>query len=94
MMEEAFDYLNAPIIRVTGLDVPIPSGPLHFSVVPDKNRIIKAIQELMRKARMTTGLSVDQLLARYHLMVMIRAFEESAIDLFAKGLITDSTPRS
>jgi len=48
MMEEAFDYLNAPIVRVTGLDVPIPSGPLHFSVVPDKNRIIKAIQDIMR----------------------------------------------
>ena len=48
MMEEAFDYLNAPIVRVTGLDVPIPSGPLHFSVVPDKNRIIKAIQDMMR----------------------------------------------
>jgi len=95
MMEEAFDYLNAPIVRVTGLvllcyvnsgwrryrafcdvcdslrthgkprhvcatqgvlsqlnkvilDVPVPSGPLHFSVVPDKNRIIKAIQDMMR----------------------------------------------
>lgn len=48
MMEEAFDYLNAPIVRVTGLDVPVPSGPLHFSVVPDKNRIIKAIQNMMR----------------------------------------------
>ncbi|MCI0628753.1 MAG: alpha-ketoacid dehydrogenase subunit beta, partial [Acidobacteria bacterium] len=48
MMEEAFDYLNAPIVRVTGLDVPIPSGPLHLSVVPDKSRIIKAIQNMMR----------------------------------------------
>lgn len=48
MMEEAFDYLNAPIVRVTGLDVPVPSGPLHFSVVPNKNRIIKAIQDMMR----------------------------------------------
>src|SRR5712691_6175490 len=40
---------------------------------------------------MTTDLSVNQLLAHYHLMVLIRAFEESAIDLFAKGLITGST---
>jgi len=48
MMEEAFDYLNAPIVRVTGLDVPVPSGPLHLSVVPDKSRIIKAIQDMMR----------------------------------------------
>ncbi|MCI0628748.1 MAG: hypothetical protein L0387_45075 [Acidobacteria bacterium] len=48
MVEEAFDYPNAPIVRVIGLDVPIPSGPLHFSAVPDKNRIIKAIQDMMR----------------------------------------------
>jgi len=40
---------------------------------------------------MPTGLSIDELLARYHLMVKIRAFEESAIDLFARGLITGST---
>ncbi|MEW5979328.1 MAG: alpha-ketoacid dehydrogenase subunit beta [Acidobacteriota bacterium] len=47
MMEEAFDYLNAPIVRVTGLDVPIPSGPLHLAVVPDKTAIVKAIRNLM-----------------------------------------------
>jgi len=46
MMEEAFDYLNAPIVRVTGLDVPVPSGPLHFSVVPDRRKIIAAVQNL------------------------------------------------
>jgi pyruvate dehydrogenase E1 component alpha subunit len=40
---------------------------------------------------MTADLSVDQLLKLYHRMVLIRAFEESAIDLFAKGLITGST---
>ncbi len=47
MMEEAFDYLNAPITRVTGLDVPIPSGHLHVTVVPDQNRIASAIRGLM-----------------------------------------------
>jgi pyruvate/2-oxoglutarate/acetoin dehydrogenase E1 component len=47
MMEEAFDYLNAPIVRVTGLDVPIPSGPLHFSVVPDRKKLVTAIRNLM-----------------------------------------------
>ena len=46
MMELAFDYLNAPIQRVTGLDVPVPSGPLHFSVVPDVNRLLSAIRSL------------------------------------------------
>lgn len=47
MMEEAFDYLNAPIMRVTGLDVPVPSGPLHLSVVPDKNKLVSAIRQQM-----------------------------------------------
>ncbi len=47
MMECAFDYLNAPITRVTGLDVPVPSGPLHASVVPDRGKLISAIQQIM-----------------------------------------------
>jgi pyruvate dehydrogenase E1 component beta subunit len=48
MMEEAFDYLNAPIQRVTGLDVPVPSGPLHTSVVPDQNKLLVAIHNVMQ----------------------------------------------
>jgi pyruvate/2-oxoglutarate/acetoin dehydrogenase E1 component len=48
MMEEAFDYLNAPIQRVTGLDVPVPSGPLHTSVVPDQAKLLTAIQQVMQ----------------------------------------------
>jgi pyruvate/2-oxoglutarate/acetoin dehydrogenase E1 component len=44
MMENAFDYLDAPIARVTGLDVPVPSGPLHLAVVPDRLRIAAAVR--------------------------------------------------
>jgi|SRR6185312_12377684 len=47
MMEKAFDYLNAPIRRITGLDVPVPSGPLHRAVVPDREQIASAIRELV-----------------------------------------------
>ena len=47
MMEEAFDYLNAPIQRVTGLDVPVPSGHLHLSVVPDKAKLAAAIRAIV-----------------------------------------------
>jgi acetoin:2,6-dichlorophenolindophenol oxidoreductase subunit beta len=47
MMEQAFDYLDAPIVRVTGLDVPVPSGPLHLSVVPDRARIAAAVRSLV-----------------------------------------------
>jgi pyruvate dehydrogenase E1 component beta subunit len=47
MMEEAFDYLDAPIQRVTGLDVPVPSGHLHPSVVPDKKKLAAAIRAIL-----------------------------------------------
>lgn len=47
MMEEAFDYLNAPIQRVTGLDVPVPSGHLHPTVVPDKAKLASAIRAIL-----------------------------------------------
>jgi pyruvate dehydrogenase E1 component beta subunit len=50
MIEEAFDYLNAPIVRVTGLDVPIPAGPLHHSVVPDRTKLIVAIRHLIESS--------------------------------------------
>jgi acetoin:2,6-dichlorophenolindophenol oxidoreductase subunit beta len=47
MMECAFDYLDAPIARVTGLDVPVPSGPAHLSVVPDRAKIAAAVKSLL-----------------------------------------------
>lgn len=47
LMEECFDYLNAPITRVAGLDVPVPSGPLHLDVVPGQQRIMAAVHHLM-----------------------------------------------
>jgi len=47
MMETAFDYLNAPITRVTGLDVPVPSGALHQGVVPNRENLVTAIESLL-----------------------------------------------
>jgi len=40
--EQAFDYLNAPIMRITGLDVHVPSGNLHPAVVPSGQQIMDA----------------------------------------------------
>jgi pyruvate dehydrogenase E1 component beta subunit len=46
--EEAIDYLDAPIKRVTGLDTPIPfSPPLEQYVIPNEKTIIKAIKEVV-----------------------------------------------
>lgn len=46
--EEAIDYLDAPIKRVTGADTPIPfSPPLEQYVIPDEKAIVKAIKEVV-----------------------------------------------
>ena len=49
VMEEAFDYLNAPITRVTGLDVPVPSGNAHSGFVPQAEQLVQAVLKLMGK---------------------------------------------
>jgi pyruvate/2-oxoglutarate/acetoin dehydrogenase E1 component len=46
---EAFFYLDAPIRRLGGADVPIPYNPhLEAGVVPTEERIVQAIRDLMR----------------------------------------------
>jgi len=46
--EKAFDYLDAPIKRVTALDTPMPFNPkLEAFVVPDEDRIKRAVRELV-----------------------------------------------
>jgi len=46
--EEAIDYLDAPIKRVTALDTPIPfSPPLEQFVIPNEKAIIRAVKEVV-----------------------------------------------
>jgi pyruvate dehydrogenase E1 component beta subunit len=48
---QAFDYLDAPIMRVTGEDVPMPySRPLEDAAIPDKERVVAAVKRLIGKA--------------------------------------------
>jgi len=50
IMENAFDNLDAPIKRVAGADVPMPKSPnLEKLAIPDKERIIKAVKEIIGK---------------------------------------------
>ena len=50
-MEQAFDYLDAPVERVAALDVPIPSGPLLSAVYPDSSHVEAAVHRVLgRKA--------------------------------------------
>ncbi len=48
IIDKGFDYLNAPIKRVTALDVPIPfSPPLEGFVLPDEAKIKSAVEEII-----------------------------------------------
>jgi pyruvate/2-oxoglutarate/acetoin dehydrogenase E1 component len=48
IMEEAFDYLDAPVARVAGRDVPIPAAPkLEPLVIPNKGDIIRSVDALL-----------------------------------------------
>ena len=48
IVEKAFDYLDAPIKRVSGLNTPIPyNAVLESAVMPKKNDIIKAVREII-----------------------------------------------
>lgn len=55
VVEEAFDYLNAPIVRVAGLDVPVPSGSLNSHVVPKREEVVNAALKLLGKSLPTSA---------------------------------------
>ena len=45
--EKVFDYLDAPIVRVTTEDVVIPfNGKLELSAIPSEQKIVQAVHEL------------------------------------------------
>lgn len=47
IMERAFDYLDAPVKRVSGVDVPMPYAKnLENLAIPDVNRIVAAVREV------------------------------------------------
>jgi pyruvate/2-oxoglutarate/acetoin dehydrogenase E1 component len=51
IQEEAFDSLDAPVLRVGALDVPIPySKPMEEYVIPDEARIVGAVKHLLARA--------------------------------------------
>jgi len=48
MMEQAFDYLDAPVKRVCGEDVPMPyAANLEVLALPDANKIAQAAKEVL-----------------------------------------------
>jgi pyruvate/2-oxoglutarate/acetoin dehydrogenase E1 component len=48
IQERAFDYLDAPILRVANPDVPIPfAKDLEAAAIPDEPRIVAAVRDLL-----------------------------------------------
>ncbi|MCW4027923.1 MAG: alpha-ketoacid dehydrogenase subunit beta [Candidatus Bathyarchaeota archaeon] len=48
IMEKCFDYLDAPIVRVAGADVPIPMSPvLEEAAIPSMEKIIEAVRQII-----------------------------------------------
>ena len=46
MMEQAFDYLDAPVMRVTGKDVPMPyAANLEKLALPQADDIVAAARQ-------------------------------------------------
>ena len=49
IQEQAFDYLDAPVARVTGADVPMPySKPLEQAAFPHEEHVVQAALSLFR----------------------------------------------
>jgi pyruvate dehydrogenase E1 component beta subunit len=51
IMEQAFDYLDAPVARVAGADVPLPyAANLEKLALPQATHIIDAVKQVCYKA--------------------------------------------
>ncbi len=47
----AFDYLDGPVVRVTGENVPMPyARPLEDLAIPDSARVVKAVNRMLNRA--------------------------------------------
>ena len=52
VQKDAFDYLDAPVQRIMGGDVPLPYAPtLIQEYLPNPERVIKAVKEVMYVAK-------------------------------------------
>ena len=48
IQEEAFDYLDAPVARVAGAEVPMPySYPLEMAAIPSADSVVAAARKLV-----------------------------------------------
>jgi pyruvate dehydrogenase E1 component beta subunit len=51
MMEQAFDWLDAPVMRVTGEDVPMPyAANLEALALPSSGKLIAAVKSVLYRS--------------------------------------------
>ena len=55
--EKCFHYLEAPPVRVTGMDIPYPPAKLERYHLPDLDRILDAVDRVMGRPNSLTGVS-------------------------------------
>jgi pyruvate/2-oxoglutarate/acetoin dehydrogenase E1 component len=48
VMENAFDYLDAPVKRVAALNVPNLGGPMESVCLPQAENIVAAVKSVVR----------------------------------------------
>jgi pyruvate dehydrogenase E1 component beta subunit len=57
VQKDAFDYLDAPVLRVTCADVPLPYAPtLIKEALPNPERVVAAVKSVMISIRVPTGM--------------------------------------
>ena len=48
VQKDAFDYLDAPVLRITTADTPLPYAPtLIEASLPNVERVVKAVKQVM-----------------------------------------------
>jgi len=48
VQKKAFDYLDAPVLRITCADVPLPYSPILIAAsLPNAEKVVKAVKEVM-----------------------------------------------
>ena len=48
---DAFDYLDAPVLRVTGVDIPMPyAASLEAGALPNAGHVVKTVKKVLNIA--------------------------------------------
>ena len=79
IQEEAFDYLDAPVLRLGAPFAPVPFSPvLERAYIPDANRIVAGVQRLLK--RTGADVAVEVLIPKLGLTMEYGLIEEWLVE--------------